>query len=98
MLLDFSLSPAHSCLGNCISLSFFNFSNSRKSLPKISYQLDLAEFELTEKQAEAILDISLRRLTALEVCHEGSFANLMGALVVIELYWTFCFCIGNAEK
>ncbi|KAF3627787.1 putative DNA gyrase subunit A, chloroplastic/mitochondrial [Capsicum annuum] len=33
---------------------------------KISYELALAEFELTEKQAEAILDISLRRLTALE--------------------------------
>lgn len=28
----------------------------------------LAEFNLSEKQAEAILDISLRRLTLLEVC------------------------------
>lgn len=55
----------------------------------------LAEFNLSEKQAEAILDISLRRLTLLEVCWNNIVSDYIYPLTLFLMY--NCFSLPEKE-
>ena len=57
-------------------------------LISFSFIVSFAEFSLSEKQAEAILDISLRRLTRLEVPdHDFHWMISVFFIGIIKLYF-----------